>query len=82
MDVIRPVIWNDTDVGVWYRQNCFLFVEKSWLKNNTEWEEIFSDHKFPSDIVHPELLPPLIQNMKLKKWLKIFPRVILNTLKR
>lgn len=82
LDVIRPAIWNDNDVGAWYRQNCFLFVEKSWLKNNLEWEDICSHQKFPLDIVHPELLPPLIQNMKLKKWLKIFPKVIINTFKK
>ena len=31
LDVIRPAIWNDNDVGAWYRQNCFLFVGSTSL---------------------------------------------------
>ena len=80
LDFIRPAIWNDIDVGPWYRQNCFLFVKKSWLKNNPEWQNLTLNQQFPIDIVHPEVAP-LIKNMRLKQWLRLLPNVFRNTFK-
>ena len=39
------------------------------------------NYKFPTDVVHPHLAP-LIQKMRLKQWLKLFPRVFINTLNK
>ncbi len=81
LDFIRPKTWNDSDVGPWYSQNCFLFVKKSWLKNNQEWQNLSLNHQFPIDIVHPKVAP-LIHNMRLKQWLKLLPSVFRNTFKK
>ena len=62
IDFIRPSIWNDDDVGPYYRQNCFLFVKKSWLNNNPQWKNLSKNYKFPTDVVHPHLAP-LIQKI-------------------
>lgn len=82
LDFIRPAIWNDNDVGPWYRQNCFLFIEESWLQRNQKWQNLTLSQKFPIDILHPNLLPPLTQNMRLKTWLRLLPRILLNTFKK
>jgi len=80
LDFIRPAIWNDKDVGPYYRQNCFLFIKKSWLNNNEQWQNLFKNYQFPTDVVHPQVAP-LIQKMRLKQWLRLLPRVLMNTFK-
>lgn len=82
LDFIRPATWNDPNVGPWYSQNCFLFAKKSWLEENSKWKNLSLNQQHPINVVHPKILPALIENMKLKKWLKIFPKVIINTFKK
>ena len=43
-DVIRPLIWTDSRVSVWYRQNIILFSK----------DRAFSDTETCADLVHPE----------------------------
>lgn len=45
-DVIRPVIWDDKRIPVWYRQNIILFRKTS--KDRSEYEHV-------SDLIHPDL---------------------------
>ena len=48
-DIIRPKIWNDKDVKVWYKQNSFIVANK---------DSLIAKQFKPSDwldIVHPEL---------------------------
>lgn len=47
VDKVRPYIWDDQRISVWYRQNTLLFY------NHKTWP-IFDDMK-PLTIVHPEL---------------------------
>ena len=46
-DVIRPHIWSNSDVDVWYRQNIYLVVHKSISFNHPTFNY--------SNIVHPDL---------------------------
>ena len=48
-DVIRPVIWNDNDIDVWYRQNSFVF------SKDPSAFSVSQDTDFPVDIIHPDL---------------------------
>jgi SAM-dependent methyltransferase len=34
LDPIRPLIWQDPRVAWYYRQNCLLFVKRSWVETN------------------------------------------------
>lgn len=43
-DVIRPLIWADKRVSVWYRQNIILFSK----------DRIFGDTEICPDLVHPD----------------------------
>ena len=56
IDVIRPVIWDEKDIPIWYRQNTVLFVNKDYIKKNRIFNnKILSKKKGVIDIVHPEL---------------------------
>ena len=81
LDFIRPKIWNDEDVGPWYRQNCFLYIKKSWLLENSKWQSLTTNIQFPTNVVHPEVAPK-IQKMGLKQWIKLLHKVFLNTFKK
>ena len=53
-DIIRPIIWTNRDVEVWYRQNTVMFIHKN------RYDDIMKSYKecgFENtmiDVVHPE----------------------------
>jgi len=51
-DLIRPQIWNDANIAVWYRQNLFVYVRRA-----SPHYRLFDDvaHAFPLDAIHPEI---------------------------
>jgi hypothetical protein len=54
-DLIRPVIWEDGEIPVWYKQNTLVYVNKSRvtdLKVNADQQR---GYYFPYNVVHPEL---------------------------
>ena len=56
VDCIRPKIWENPDVRVWYAQNTLLFVEQAHLETQPELKreyECLRDR--PLSIVHPTL---------------------------
>ncbi|MFC4873600.1 class I SAM-dependent methyltransferase [Negadavirga shengliensis] len=78
LDPIRPLIWEDSRVDFWYRQNIFLVVK----------EEHLLSKRFPVShkaLVHPELLGKLVESYgkqldilnkrleihPLKRWIKL-----------
>lgn len=48
-DVIRPIIWDDKDIPVWYRQNSLLFVRPDKVRINLP-EQVGQ----PLPLIHPE----------------------------
>ena len=52
VDCIRPKIWNDKDISVWYRQNILFFVRENVLKNYPMLEQ--ESRRPVLDVVHPE----------------------------
>lgn len=46
-DLIRPAIWEDSNIDVWYRQNMFVYAKKEYL-------ELFNTKKIEG-YIHPEL---------------------------
>jgi glycosyltransferase involved in cell wall biosynthesis len=56
LDLIRPLIWNDQQIPVWYRQNMLLFVKNGSIhlealraRANTAWTS-------PLAVAHPEYM--------------------------
>ena len=59
VDFIRRVIWNDSGIHVWIRQNVLAFVSPEFLSKNP-WAREIASHSGPLSIVHPELFTALI----------------------
>ena len=57
LDIIRPRVWNDARVDIWYRQNIFIF------SNNRLLNDKFS-HPFVSAEIHPEMWSMKIAALK------------------
>lgn len=56
IDFIRKKIWNNPSVAYWYKQNTFLFVEKSYLETNDNLKQEFEkDNTSFNSIVHPDM---------------------------
>ena len=52
-DFLRPLIWNDSNIGSWYRQNLLVF----YNEKNQDLHGLFSmksDSGFPLSLIHPE----------------------------
>lgn len=52
-DCVRPKVWDDRDVGWWYRQNTFVFVRKGSSTLNTG--ALKKSEKLIQNIVHPKI---------------------------
>lgn len=71
VDCIRPRIWNDTEVQVWYAQNIFLFVQPAVLEQRPP---LAAEHqRFGNNllsVVHPRLInrwPPRLMVRRLHR---------------
>ena len=50
VDVIRPLIWNNTTIDFWYKQNMLVFIHESVVSNYTD---LTSGVIY--DVIHPKL---------------------------
>lgn len=57
LDALRPLIWSDSQVDVWYRQNALLFVRQRTELNHAYLQGLprGDNYKGPLSIVHPDL---------------------------
>lgn len=63
-DAVRPFVWNDPKIPVWYRQNVVLFSKLDFPKlKEVPTEQV--------DIIHPEILKRHMENYE--KYGKTFP---------
>lgn len=63
LDIIRPEIWKDSRIPVWYRNNTVLFV-----KRGTHNIKVSAQNKEVYDIIHPDLYESKVnQYEKLKR---------------
>ena len=57
VDCIRPIVWNDRSIAVWYRQNTLLYARPEWLEKH---ERLNSARATTNpqwlNFVHPDLL--------------------------
>ena len=54
-DWIRPRLWKDETIPVWYRENLLLFVEQSRLAELRPAPDGSADRELPLDLVHPQV---------------------------
>lgn len=56
IDCIRKRIWNNPDVRYFYKQNIFLFVKKTIIKDTSIYRKLYEQNKENIvNLVHPEL---------------------------
>ena len=72
-DIIRPKIWHNRDVDIWYRQNMFVVAKKGQIKAEPEKELI--------NLVHPEQwLRKTVYKKKfsntIKKWKRSLRKLV------
>ncbi|MBR4382939.1 MAG: methyltransferase domain-containing protein [Selenomonadaceae bacterium] len=56
IDCLRPKIWHDNNIEVWYRQNIFIYAKSTELYRYPELQEFYLAHRDSTnfDIVHPQ----------------------------
>lgn len=79
LDIIRPRIWNDLKVDVWYRSNMFLFVSQDKAKEMFSSYQPIGKNSLVS-VVHPEWysLYSDPEHVHPKFWLALAPYAIKN----
>lgn len=53
IDCIRPVIWNNSNIEFWYKQNIMLFINKASINNYAFLKTLPS--YFGNSLIHPDL---------------------------
>ena len=76
LDFVRPQVWDDPNIAVWYRQNAFLFVNKNRMGDiNSPVPD--ANWRLPAAVVHPEhYISKVGQNDTVKGSWKLFRRAI------
>jgi SAM-dependent methyltransferase len=82
VDLIRPMIWDDSDVEYWYQQNILLYCNEEHVRHNSNLQKV-SDH-LSLNLVHPMTYESLLsrahlyrsgEHLRLKETLRLLPRV-------
>ena len=82
LDAIRPRIWEDDDIGFWYRQNVLLYVKKGRLHElSTPGGSADSRPGLPLRVVHPIQYMRKIPDSAAAGW-KMLRRGVRASLKR
>jgi hypothetical protein len=56
VDCVRPQIWDNQQVAVWYRQNIVLYIKRDALSENPILSELVQTWtQRPISVVHPDL---------------------------
>jgi SAM-dependent methyltransferase len=87
-DLLRPIIWNNTKMRWWYRQNMYLFAHHSVLPDEQKFRSEFTTA--PIQYLHPGILQT--RNEELQKildgkegirfYLRLLGRALRNKLKK
>jgi hypothetical protein len=91
VDAIRPLVWRNSSVSFWYKQNMLLFVDRTHLFSQPRlrqaWELTRQDQL---SIVHPEFVtlvdraisPEQLDRLSLKEVLPRLPHMIQRAVRR
>lgn len=83
LDVVRPHVWSDTRIPVWYRQNVFLFVNRARLHEIRLARSTQQPAPWPYSVVHPELYTSKMERLEsVSGSLRFFLRAVRNRLRR
>jgi hypothetical protein len=80
-DVLRPIIWNNSEIARWYRQNIILFCRRDFLPevpslNATEGSSL------PLAVVHPQQYLEIWDEVNVRGSVKLLKRALKKALHR
>jgi hypothetical protein len=55
LDVLRSIIWGDTDIAWWYRQNVVVFANSAGLDHNPPLVSLGRSDIGARSLIHPDL---------------------------
>jgi SAM-dependent methyltransferase len=81
LDLLRPLIWNDSSIAWWYRQNLLLFASEAALADHKNLGVPVSSSE-PLPLIHPELfsLALKLARPRIGRWMKMMPDAIIRSL--
>jgi hypothetical protein len=81
VDCVRPLIWKNKDVEVWYAQNILLFVEFERLQTCPELATKAACRSDMLDVVHPKIYLEAAEALaEVRNWMNESPRALLKAL--
>jgi len=75
-DWVRPRLWTDAAIPVWYRENLLLFVAESRLGELAPAPDGLADAALPLDLVHPEAYLSKVDPDSWRLGLAVFRRAL------
>jgi SAM-dependent methyltransferase len=80
LDVLRPLIWNDTSIAWWYRQNLLLFASEAALSDH-ENLALSANASEPLSLIHPELFFRVLKFARpgIGRWIKMMPDTVIRS---
>ena len=74
-DVLRPVIWDNSEIARWYRQNVLLFCRRDFLLG-VPGLTIRPDSALPLSLVHPQQYLEIWDEVDVRGSLRLFARAL------
>jgi SAM-dependent methyltransferase len=80
-DVVRPLIWNNSEIARWYRQNIILFCRRDFLQNVPGLTGPTANG-LPLSVVHPQQYTEIWNEMDVRESLQLFAAALRRYLRR
>jgi SAM-dependent methyltransferase len=80
-DVLRPIIWDNTDIARWYRQNTFLFCRRDFLPEVPRLTPR-QDNAWPLSVVHPQQYLEIWDEVNVRGSLQLLARALQRAIHR
>lgn len=84
VDYVRPLIWDNERIFIWYIQNTMLYFKRDYLESHDEIKRAWRETTFPLSLVHPVHYKERIlrYDNDFEQILKALPRLIWNAFRR
>ncbi len=80
-DVLRPLIWNNSEIARWYRQNIILFCRRDFLPKLPSLTAM-QDSSLPLAVVHPQQYLEIWDEVNVRGSMKLLQRALKRALHR
>jgi SAM-dependent methyltransferase len=80
-DVIRPLIWNNTSIARWYRQNILLFCRRDFLPE-VQGSKTGDGNALPISVVHPQQYLEIWDELNVRGSLQLLAGALQRAIRR